>query len=112
MVLNVLCVIYLYVECNILVVVNLSVHVLYVECNILVVVNLNVHVLYVECNILVVVNLNVHALYVECNILLVLVLYVLFVQGHIQVTFVEPYFEEWELKERQSVFERSFNISK
>ena len=33
------------------------------------------------------------------------------VQGHIQVTFVEPYFEDWELKERQSVFERTFNIS-
>ena len=32
------------------------------------------------------------------------------VQGHIQVTFVEPYFEEWELKERLSVFDRSFNI--
>ncbi|CAI8007936.1 Dedicator of cytokinesis protein 7 [Geodia barretti] len=31
-------------------------------------------------------------------------------KGHIQVTFVEPYFEEWELKERLSVFDRSFNI--
>ena len=31
-------------------------------------------------------------------------------QGHIQVTFVEPYFEEWELKDRLSVFDRAFNI--
>lgn len=27
-----------------------------------------------------------------------------------QVTYVEPYFDEWEDKERTSVYERSFNI--
>ena len=32
-------------------------------------------------------------------------------QGYIQVTFVEPYFEEWELKERVTAFDKGFNIS-
>ena len=29
-----------------------------------------------------------------------------------QVTFVEPYFDEWENKERATVFDRSFNVHK
>ena len=32
-------------------------------------------------------------------------------QGYIQVTFVEPYFEDWELKERVTAFDKGFNIS-
>ena len=33
-------------------------------------------------------------------------------QGYLQITYVEPYFDEWESKERASVFDRSFNIRK
>ena len=33
-------------------------------------------------------------------------------QGYIQVTYVEPYFDDWELSERVTVFDRSFNIRK
>ena len=32
-------------------------------------------------------------------------------KAHIQVTYVEPYFEDWELKDRITVFDKSFNIS-
>ncbi len=31
-------------------------------------------------------------------------------KGYIQVTYVEPYFDDWELIERLTVFDRSFNI--
>ena len=31
-------------------------------------------------------------------------------QGHIQVTYVETYFEEWELRQRVTVFDKGFNI--
>ena len=33
-------------------------------------------------------------------------------KAYIQVTYVEPYFEDWELKNRLTVFDKSFNISK
>ena len=33
-------------------------------------------------------------------------------KAYIQVTFVEPFFEDWELKERRTVFDKMFNISK
>lgn len=33
-------------------------------------------------------------------------------QGYIQVTYVEPYFDDWEMKHRKTVFDRSFNICK
>ena len=32
-------------------------------------------------------------------------------KAYIQVTYVEPYFEDWELKDRITVFDKSFNIS-
>ena len=38
--------------------------------------------------------------------------YMCTVQGYIQVTYVEPYFDDWELKHRKTVFDRSFNIRK
>lgn len=31
-------------------------------------------------------------------------------QGYIQVTYVEPYFEDWELKQRVTVFDKGFNL--
>jgi hypothetical protein len=31
-------------------------------------------------------------------------------KAYIQVTYVEPYFEDWELKEKATVFDKSFNI--
>jgi len=31
-------------------------------------------------------------------------------KGFIQVTYVEPYFEDWELKQRVTVFDKSYNI--
>ncbi len=31
-------------------------------------------------------------------------------KGYIQVTYVEPYFDDWELGQRVTVFDRSFNI--
>ena len=33
-------------------------------------------------------------------------------KAYIQVTYVEPYFEEWELKNKTTVFDKTFNISK
>ena len=33
-------------------------------------------------------------------------------KAYIQVTYVEPYFEDWELKNRLNIFDKSFNISK
>ena len=33
-------------------------------------------------------------------------------KAYIQVTYVEPYFEDWKLKNRLTVFDKSFNISK
>ena len=35
-------------------------------------------------------------------------------KGHIQITYLEPYFDEYELqlKERTTLFDRSFNIRK
>ena len=33
-------------------------------------------------------------------------------KGYIQVTYVEPYFDDWEMKHRKTVFDRSFNIRK
>lgn len=32
-------------------------------------------------------------------------------KGYIQVTYVEPYFEDWELKKKATVFDKTFNIS-
>ena len=32
-------------------------------------------------------------------------------QGYIQVTYLEPYFDDWELKTRVSAYDKSFNIS-
>ena len=31
-------------------------------------------------------------------------------KAYIQVTYVDPYFEDWELKDRKTVFEKMFNI--
>ena len=33
-------------------------------------------------------------------------------KAYIQVTYVDPYFEEWELKDRKTIFEKMFNIRK
>ena len=31
-------------------------------------------------------------------------------KAYIQVTYVDPYFEDWELRDRKTVFEKTFNI--
>lgn len=33
-------------------------------------------------------------------------------KAYIQITYVEPYFEAYELRHRETYFERNFNISK
>ena len=33
-------------------------------------------------------------------------------KAYIQITYVEPYFDSYDLKERITAFERNFNISK
>jgi len=33
-------------------------------------------------------------------------------KAYIQITYVEPYFETYELRHRETYFERNFNISK
>lgn len=33
-------------------------------------------------------------------------------KAYIQITYVEPYFEQYELRYRQTHFDRNFNISK
>lgn len=33
-------------------------------------------------------------------------------KAYIQITYVEPYFENYELRHRETYFERNFNISK
>ena len=33
-------------------------------------------------------------------------------KAYIQITYVEPYFDSYDLKERKTAFERNFNISK
>lgn len=33
-------------------------------------------------------------------------------KAYIQITYVEPYFEVYELRHRETYFERNFNISK
>ncbi len=33
-------------------------------------------------------------------------------KAYIQITYVEPYFDPYELRERKTVFEKNFNISK
>lgn len=33
-------------------------------------------------------------------------------KAYIQITYVEPYFETYELRQRETYFERNFNISK
>ena len=33
-------------------------------------------------------------------------------KAYIQITYVEPYFDSYDLKERITTFERNFNISK
>ena len=38
--------------------------------------------------------------------------FLFFAQSYIQVVYVEPYFDDYELKERRSYFEKNFNISK
>lgn len=34
----------------------------------------------------------------------------LFLQAYIQITFVEPYFDEYEMKDRVTYFEKNFNL--
>lgn len=36
----------------------------------------------------------------------------LFSQAYIQITFVEPYFDEYEMKDRVTYFEKNFNLSR
>jgi len=47
----------------------------------------------------------------DCHLSLpVMEILMLVLQGYLQVTYVEPYFDDWELKQRKTVFDRSFNI--
>ena len=33
-------------------------------------------------------------------------------QGYLQITYLEPYFDEWENRQRTTVYDKYFNISK
>lgn len=33
-------------------------------------------------------------------------------KAYVQITYVEPYFEQWELRHRPTLFQKNFNISK
>ena len=37
---------------------------------------------------------------------------IFFIKAYIQITYVEPYFDSWELDSRQTYFEKNYNISK